>query len=75
MCLCPQRSQIICTEGVVIDIRAKFPSALDKCPVQKLKSTIICVTYCPDDSPLSSFKEVLKPTIFKPCCLTNRLQS
>ena len=37
MCLCPQRSQIICTEGVVIDIRAKFPSALDKCPVQETK--------------------------------------
>ena len=36
-CLCPQRSQIICTEGVVIDIRAKFPSALDKCPVQETK--------------------------------------
>ena len=37
MCLCPQRSQVICTEGVVIDIRAKFPSALDKCPVQETK--------------------------------------
>ena len=37
MCLCPQRSQIICTEGVVIDIRAKFPSALDKCSVQETK--------------------------------------
>lgn len=37
MCLCPQRSQIICTEGVVIDIRAKFPSALDKCPVRETK--------------------------------------
>ena len=37
MCLCPQRSQIICTEGVVIDIRAKFPSTLDKCPVQETK--------------------------------------
>lgn len=37
MCLCPQRSQIICTEGVVIDIRAKFPSALDKCQVRETK--------------------------------------
>ena len=37
MCLCPQGSQIICTEGVVIDIRAKLPSALDKCPVQETK--------------------------------------
>ena len=29
---------------------------------KKLKSTIICVTYRPDDSPLSSFEEVLKPS-------------
>ena len=28
---------------------------------KKLKSTIICVTYRPDNSPLSSFEEVLKP--------------
>ena len=29
---------------------------------KKLKSTIICVTYRPDDSPLCSFEEVLKPS-------------
>ena len=29
---------------------------------KKLKSTIICVTYRSDDSPLSSFEEVLKPS-------------
>ena len=28
---------------------------------KKLKSVVICVTYRPDDSPLSSFEEVLKP--------------
>ena len=38
MCL---RSQIICAERVVIDIRAKFPSALDKCPVQETTPTTL----------------------------------
>ena len=32
---------------------------------KKLKSTIICMTYRPDDSPLSSFEEVLKPSYIR----------
>ena len=32
---------------------------------KKLKSLVICVTYCPDGSPLSSFEEVLKPNYLK----------
>ena len=26
-----------------------------------MKSLVLCVTYCTDDSPLSSFEEILKP--------------
>ena len=62
MCLCPQRSQIVCTEGVVMISERNFHQLWINVQCKKLKSTIICVTYRPDDSPLSSFEEVLKPS-------------
>ena len=39
---------------------------------KKLKSVVICVTYRPDDSPLSSFEEVLKPNYIQALTLNNR---